>query len=117
MLYIIIILFLLYFPVAPTPTEHSEEQHEHHIVLRPSDVLHSEYRAPTYRTALSVTVAAAAHFMLFAVISVIFLARSEHQARVWAAWMGVMGMGLAAAQYIPQLWVTWRIKVVAPVLC
>jgi len=116
---IVIILFVLYFPARRISTDNHEEQHyheehhEHHLIPRPTEILHSEYRPPTFRTAVSISVATAAHFMLFAVISVIFLTRSVHQARLWAAWLGVMSMGLAAAQYIPQLWVTWRIKVQA----
>jgi hypothetical protein len=112
---IIIVLFLIYFPVERIPSDPVEtrhdEHHEHHIIPRPAEILHSEYRPPTFRTAVSVAVATAAHFMLCALISIIFLAKNTHQARIWAAWLGVLSMGLAAAQYIPQLWVTWRIKV------
>ena len=110
---IIIILFLLYFPIPQPPSEDHEHQHDHphHIIPRPTEILHSEYTPPTYRTAVSVTAANAAYFILGAVVSIIFLAKSNHQARIWAAWLGVLSMILAAAQYIPQLWVTWRIKV------
>lgn len=117
---IIIVLFLLYFPAPQITTRHDDEHHEyhddhpHHIIPRPSEILHSEYSPPTYRTAVSVTVASAVYFMLGAVINIIFLSRNNHHARIWAAWLGVISMILAAAQYIPQLWVTWRIKVLPP---
>ena len=117
---IIIILFLLYFPAPriPPPTatdpEHLHGQ-EHHIhIPTPAELIHSEYTPPTYRTAVSVTVANAVWFIAGAIVSIVFLGRSTHQARVWAAWLGVLSMVLAAAQYIPQLWVTWRIKVPSP---
>ena len=109
---IIIILFLLYFPVPQIPPPpYQEHDHPHHIIPRPSEILHSEYRPPTYRTAVSVTVASTAYFITGAIISIIFLNKNNHQARIWAAWLGVLSMILAAAQYIPQLWLTWRIKV------
>lgn len=122
---IIIILFLIYFPTRSledglphdlrqhhghiTP-EHHVNEHSHHIP-RPGEILHSEYKPPTYRTAVSVTVASAVYFILGSIISIIFLNTNYHQARVWAAWLGVLSMILAAMQYLPQLWVTWRIKV------
>lgn len=125
---IIIILFLIYFPQRSEeslhqdslhqythheyshdhPHEHS--RHDHHIP-RPSEILHSEYKPPTYRTAVSVTVASAVYFILASIISIVFLNTNVHDARVWAAWLGVLSMVLAAMQYLPQLWVTWRIKV------
>ena len=61
---------------------------------------------------MSVTAANTAYLILGAVITVVTLAKkSNHQARIWAAWLGLLSMVLAAAQYVPQLWVTWRIKV------
>src|SRR5947207_9807649 len=111
---IIVILFLLYFPIPQTPSREDHEHHPHHIIPRPTEILHSEYSPPTYRTAVSVTAANTAYFILGALISIIFLAKNNHQARIWAAWLGVLSMALATAQYIPQLWVTWRIKVPFP---
>jgi hypothetical protein len=107
---IIIVLFVLYFPVPqqPPPEDH---EHHHHTIPSPSEILHSEYRPPTFHTAVSVATINFAYFVMGTVISIIFLSRNTHQARVWAAWLGVISMILAAAQYIPQLWVTWRIKV------
>src|SRR5215471_8113100 len=114
---IIVILFILYFPVSQTPPEDHERLHDHphHIIPSPTEILHSEYTPPTYRTAVSVTAANAAYFILGAVVSILFLSKSNHQARIWAAWLGVLSMSLAIAQYIPQLWVTWRIKVLPKV--
>ena len=118
---IIIILFLLYFPAPPisppvqTDSEHHEHHHDNHIhIPSPAELIHSEYTPPTYRTAVSVTAANAVWFIAGATVSIVFLAKSTHQARVWAAWLGLLSMVLAAAQYIPQLWVTWRIKVRPP---
>jgi uncharacterized membrane protein HdeD (DUF308 family) len=110
---IVIILFLLYFPTPREPSNnHQESQHEHsHHIPRPSEIIHSEYSPPTFRTAVSVTVANASFFILGAIVTIVFLSHSTHQARIWAAWLGVLSMVLAACQYIPQLWVTWRIKV------
>jgi ABC-type branched-subunit amino acid transport system permease subunit len=109
---IVIILFLIYFP---TPREPSNEQqihddHPHHIP-RPSEILNSEYSPPTFRIAVSVTIANAVFFILGAIITVLLLNQNTHNARIWAACLGVASMVLAACQYIPQLWVTWRIKV------
>ena len=119
---IIIILFLLYFPAPqtvprpadqerPTHEHHDEGGHAHHHIPRPSEILHSEYSPPTHRTAVGVSVASAVYFLVCAIVSIIFLATSMHRARVWAAWLGVISMVLAACQYLPQLWVTWRIRV------
>jgi hypothetical protein len=110
---IVVFLFVLYFPVQQPRSEDHEHHHDHphHIIPRPTEILHSEYTPPTYRTAISVAVASTAYFILGAIISIIFLTKSNHQARIWAAWLGVMSTILATAQYIPQLWVTWRIKV------
>jgi len=119
---IIIILFLLYFPApqtAPPPADqehaarehHDQGGHSHHHIPRPSEILHSEYTPPTHRTAVGVSVASAVYFLVCAVVSIVFLVKSTHQARVWAAWLGVISMVLATCQYLPQLWVTWRIKV------
>jgi len=113
---IIILLFLLYFPTPRSQPEHhhtSEHEH-HHIIPSPSEILHSEYTPPTHRTAVSVTVANLTYFILGAVITILIVAHSIQTARIWAAWLGVLSMILAAAQYIPQLWVTWRIKVPLP---
>jgi hypothetical protein len=112
---IVIILFLVYFPCPQSQSQDEQHDHPRHLIRRPSEILHSEYQPPTFRTAISVAVVAAAHFVLCAVISIVLLAQSVHQARLWAAWLGVMSMGLSAAQYIPQLWVTWRIKVITSV--
>src|SRR5271168_2492514 len=102
---IIIILFLFYFPPArippPAPTDpgrlHDEEHHIH--IPTPAELIHSEYTPPTYRTAVSVMVANAVWFVAGAIVSIVFLARSTHQARIWAAWLGVLSMVLAAAVY------------------
>jgi hypothetical protein len=113
---IIVILFVLYFPIIQRPQEDQQcyEDHPRHIIPRPSEILHTEYSPPTYRTAVFVAVANAVYFILCAIISTIILARGINQAKIWAAWLGVLSMALAAAQYIPQLWVTWRIKVSSP---
>ena len=117
---IIILLFVLYFPIQQTPPppssweDHEYVEHHHHTIPRPAELLHSEYRPPTYRTAVFVTAASITFFILGAVISIIFLSTNNHLARIWATWLGVISMILAAAQYIPQLWVTWRIKVSSP---
>ena len=109
---IIIILFVLYFPpLLVADSEQPHEHHPHHTIRSPSEILHSEYSPPTYRTAVSVTAANAIYFMLGAIISLVFLAKSPKQARILAAWLGVISMVLAVVQYVPQLWVTWRIKV------
>jgi len=111
---IIIILFLVYFPISlpsPPTADHEHHHEHHHSITRPLEALHSEYRPPSYRTAVSVTLASTAFFIIGAIISITLIANDPHKARVWAAWLGVGSMILAAAQYIPQLWVTWRIEV------
>ena len=114
---IIVILFVMYFP-APQPAPPEDHGHHHqHIIPSPSEILHSEYSPPTFRTAITVATVNFAYFVVGAVISIVFLSQNTHQARVWAAWLGIISMILAAAQYIPQLWVTWRIKVHQPLQC
>lgn len=109
---IVIILFLLYFPTPRPALEEHEQRHEHpHHIPSPSEILHSEYSPPTFRVAVSITVANAAFFVLGVIITLLLLNQSTHSTRVWAASLGVASTLLAAFQYIPQLWVTWRIKV------
>lgn len=108
---IIVILAVIYFPPPPPPRSNEQPHEHHHHIPRPSEILHSEYTPPTYRAAVSVAAANTVYFTLGAMISIVFLARSAVQARTWAAWLGVISMVLATMQYIPQLWVTWRIKV------
>ena len=108
---ILIFLFLLYFP---TPSPESEDarpdQHSHHSNLHPSEILRSEYTPPTWGTALFVGIADIAFFVICTIIAM-GLINHERRGRLFAAWLGVLSMTLAAAQYLPQLWVTWRIKV------
>src|SRR5271156_647431 len=111
---IIIILFIIYFPTPrrqPSPPEHHEEEdHPHHIhIPRPTELLNSEYTPPSYTTAISVVIGSILFFVIGSILSIIFIQHSTPLARTYAAYLGVASMILAAAQYLPQLWVTWRI--------
>jgi uncharacterized protein with PQ loop repeat len=121
---IIIILFIIYFPTPrrqPIPPEHHEDQPHHIHIPTPTELLNSEYTPPSYTTALSVVIGSLLFFVIGSILSIIFLQHSTPLARSYAAYLGVASMLLAAAQYIPQLWVTWRIKRVAslsiPMMC
>lgn len=99
-----LLLFLLFFPRA-TP-------------LAPP---HSPKSSPSYRTALFVVVTCIVHLIVVLILSFIFIYRFPRYLQQWANILGVLGTILAAIQFLPQIYTTWRLQAVRslsiPMMC
>ncbi|KAJ6259410.1 hypothetical protein Dda_6312 [Drechslerella dactyloides] len=109
---IILLLFLIYFPLAtpvyPTSDNLSTDSHHH------------ENPSPT--TALSISLLSFIHLVVTLVVSV-YLYRTASPSAVasWTAFLGVQSTLLASIQYIPQIYTTYKLKAVGslsiPMMC
>ncbi|RUS32389.1 hypothetical protein BC938DRAFT_475540 [Jimgerdemannia flammicorona] len=103
---IVFILFLLYFPEHRKRAPHLP--HSLHLDL-PGPTTRSE----EWRVSLGVAIACALHLILSVAISAYLLVSDGRQRTAyWAGFLGVSSMILAAFQYMPQIWKTWKRKAV-----
>ncbi|KAI1382406.1 hypothetical protein F4677DRAFT_25201 [Hypoxylon crocopeplum] len=65
---------------------------------------------PTWRTAISVAAACLVHGLFVVIISASFALGAPQYLGAWANFLGIMAAVLAAIQYIPQIWTTYRLK-------
>lgn len=65
---------------------------------------------PTWRTAVTVAALCLIHGLLVVIISAAFALGAPGYLGAWANFLGIMSAVLAAIQYIPQIWTTYRIK-------
>jgi len=97
-----LLLFLTFFPRA-TP---------HHPLSS---------TAPTHRLALSVTLVCLLHLFLTILVSVVVLYFAPAHLSTLAAILGILATILAAIQYLPQIYTTWRLQKVGslsiPMMC
>ncbi|RUO96962.1 hypothetical protein BC936DRAFT_141202 [Jimgerdemannia flammicorona] len=101
---IVFILFLLYFPEHRKRAPHLP--HSLHLDL-PGPTTRSE----EWRVSLGVAIACALHLILSVAISAYLLVSDDRQRTAyWAGFLGVSSMILAAFQYMPQIWKTWKRK-------
>ncbi|RPA77083.1 hypothetical protein BJ508DRAFT_417295 [Ascobolus immersus RN42] len=92
---VILVLYILYFPT-PIPSEHPHTISSTH---------------PTFRTAVIVAIASAAHFAIIAALSLYYLAeKTPKEVVAFANSLGVQATILASLQYFPQIWTTWKLK-------
>ncbi|KAL8968719.1 MAG: hypothetical protein Q9197_004730 [Variospora fuerteventurae] len=102
---IILLLFLLFFPRASA--------------LSPPQPPKSS--TPSYRVALVVVVICISHILLTALVHLVFIYRFPHHLRACAEFFGIAGTSLAAVQYLPQIYTTWKLQTVAslsiPMMC
>ncbi|KAI8584761.1 hypothetical protein K450DRAFT_217892 [Umbelopsis ramanniana AG] len=106
---IIFILFLLYFP--------EELKHAPH---KPSslhlDLPRGVERSAEWKISLGIAVTCVVHLVASVIVTAVLLkvvGGPEHYAtNLWASILGILSMILAAFQYLPQIWKTWRRKTV-----
>ncbi|KAK6332238.1 hypothetical protein TWF696_002959 [Orbilia brochopaga] len=109
---IILLLFLIYFPLAtpvlPTSDNLSTSSHHH--------------KDPSPTTALTISLLSFIHLVVTLAVSV-YLYRTASQSVVvkWTAFLGVQSTILASIQYIPQIFTTYKLKAVGslsiPMMC
>ncbi|MCJ1272038.1 hypothetical protein MMC22_011944 [Lobaria immixta] len=103
---VILLLFLLFFPRATPLT-----------TPKPS----SPSSQPSYRTALFIAVTCVLHAVITLIVSALILYLAPHHLQAWANALGIVATVLAAVQYIPQLFTTWRLQTAAslsiPMMC
>ncbi|KAI4284565.1 MAG: hypothetical protein L6R38_001331 [Xanthoria sp. 2 TBL-2021] len=102
---VILLLFLLFFPRASP--------------LSPPQPPASA--APSYRTAVLVVGICIVHIFLTAIVHLIFIYRLPSLLKGCAEFFGIAGTILAAIQFLPQIYTTWRLQAVGslsiPMMC
>ena len=97
-----LLLFLLFFPRASPRSP-----------LSPN--------APSYRLALVITMICVVHIFLTILICIFFIWLAPSYLFPLAAALGITGTALAAIQYLPQIYTTWRLQKVGslsiPMMC
>ncbi len=97
-----LLLFLTFFPRA-TP---------HHPLSS---------TAPTHRLAISITLVCLLHLFLTILVSAVVLYFAPAHLSTLAAILGILATILAAIQYLPQIYTTWRLQKVGslsiPMMC
>ena len=99
----IILLFLVYTRPTVSPDDDNDEQQIYYFGRQIS--------GSECRTAISITTVHAVYFLICAIVTVIVIFTDTNHAWIWAACFGIFGIVLTTAQYISQLWLTWRIRV------
>ncbi|KAL2070502.1 hypothetical protein VTL71DRAFT_13528 [Oculimacula yallundae] len=88
---IILLLFLVFFPRGPKlPSNDAEKPY-------------------TWRTAVAVAFLCLLHGLLVIIVSATLMLSRPHHLGTWANALGIMATILAAIQYLPQIWMTWRL--------
>ena len=94
-------LFLLFFPRTPSDAKSKNE--------------------PTYRLAITVFLVSIVHLVLTFLLSVIIIYVYPSHLSSWAHFLGILGTCLAAIQFLPQIWTTWKLQEVGslsiPMMC
>ncbi|KAL8769495.1 MAG: hypothetical protein Q9209_004556 [Squamulea sp. 1 TL-2023] len=102
---VILLLFLLFFPRASP--------------LSPLQPPRSA--VPSYRTALLVVGICIVHIFLTVIVHLIFIYRFPSLLKSCAEFFGIAGTVLAAIQFLPQIYTTWRLQAVGslsiPMMC
>ncbi|RYP09272.1 hypothetical protein DL765_008497 [Monosporascus sp. GIB2] len=74
------------------------------------DELENDPDQPTWRTAITVAGLCLIHGLLVLIISASFALGAPEYLGAWANFLGITSAVLAAIQYIPQIWTTYRLK-------
>ncbi|KAL5113454.1 hypothetical protein ACEQ8H_008667 [Pleosporales sp. CAS-2024a] len=90
----IMLLFLIFFPRNPKPSQMDEQ----------------DANIPTWKEALVVLAVSAAFFVVALLGSIIFVYAAPSHIRGWANFLGLLATALAAVQYIPQILMTWKLQ-------
>ncbi|KAG8527494.1 uncharacterized protein KY384_007646 [Bacidia gigantensis] len=65
---------------------------------------------PTYTTAIAVFGLCMLHLAIVFLLSLVFKYLYPSYLRPWAEFLGVFGTILAAIQFLPQIWTTWKLQ-------
>jgi len=99
-----LLLFLLFFPSA-TPFTSTSKSHNQ----------------PTYRTAILVFLICILHLVVTVTASATIWYRNPTHLAGWAHFLGILGTCLAAIQFLPQIWTTWKLQAIGslsiPMMC
>jgi hypothetical protein len=88
------LLFLIFFPRNPQPSEMDEQ----------------DASIPTWKEAVLVLAVSLAFFVVALLGSIIFVYAAPTHVRGWANFLGLLATALAAIQYIPQILMTWKLQ-------
>jgi hypothetical protein len=67
-------------------------------------------RSPRWQTAVMVGLLCVLHGLIVVILTVVFTMALPNHLGFWANFLGVMGAILAAIQYVPQIWTTYKLK-------
>lgn len=77
--------------------------------------------SPKWQTAVGVGLACVVHGLLVVILTGVFTIALPNHVTAWANFLGIMAAALAAVQYLPQIWTTYRLKHVGslsiPMMC
>ncbi|KAL3965491.1 hypothetical protein ACCO45_002495 [Purpureocillium lilacinum] len=77
--------------------------------------------SPKWQTAVAVGLLCVVHGLIVIIVTGVFAIALPNHLTVWANVLGVMAAGLAAIQYVPQIWMTYHLKHVGslsiPMMC
>ncbi|GAB0136895.1 hypothetical protein EsDP_00005181 [Epichloe bromicola] len=77
--------------------------------------------SPKWQTAVGVGLACVVHGLVVVILTGVFTIASPYHLTAWANFLGIMAAALAAVQYFPQIWTTYRLKHVGslsiPMMC
>ncbi|KKA28889.1 hypothetical protein TD95_004162 [Thielaviopsis punctulata] len=109
----IMVLYLVYFRAAsPDQPSDAEVEAETEAEIDPKT---------SRTTALLVGTVCVLHAVVIVAVTVVLSLSHPDSLNNWADFLGVMAAMLAAVQYLPQIWTTWRIKHVGslsiPMMC
>lgn len=88
------LLFLVFFPRQMSSAAEEEQ----------------DTNMPTWKEAVLVLAVSLAFFVVAFIGSVVFVYALPSHTRGWANFLGLLATGLAAVQYIPQIFMTWRLQ-------
>jgi hypothetical protein len=99
-----LVLFLVFFRRDESDAEEEEEEEEEEAASDP------EIEQPTWRTAIGVAAICLVQGLFVVIISAALALGAPSYLGAWANILGIVSAALAAVQYIPQIWMTYRLK-------
>lgn len=97
---IILVLFLIFFRRDDGEFDADEEDEE----------VETETDQPTWRTAIGVAAMCLVHGLFVVIISAALALGAPSYLSAWANVLGIVSAALAAIQYLPQIYMTYRLK-------
>lgn len=100
-----LVLFLIFFRRDATDVDLDEDEEEEE-----EEITQPEVEQPTWRTAIGVAAVCLIHGLFVVIISAALALGAPSYLGAWANVLGIISAALAAIQYIPQIWMTYRLK-------